>query len=225
MTEQTRTRIPAPLYAAAGAGDLAYRQLRKLPAAAAATLRAATVGGAELREKAAAGTTDLRGKVLASTADLRERAIASTVELREKTTATVKAANTTANDLRDRAAAPRSLDLDVERLRELARRNAAAFVAGAQAAQEKAIAVYAELVTRGERVIGGGILEVADTVNTDLEITADDRPATPANPAATAKAAKAPGKATRSPATAAKSAKAAKSPARTARSSRSTGTN
>lgn len=31
MTEQTKTRFPAPLYAAAGAGDLAYQQLRKLP--------------------------------------------------------------------------------------------------------------------------------------------------------------------------------------------------
>ncbi|MET8151165.1 hypothetical protein ACIBSW_05305 [Actinoplanes sp. NPDC049668] len=31
-TEQTKTRIPSPLYAAAGAGDLAYQQLRKLPA-------------------------------------------------------------------------------------------------------------------------------------------------------------------------------------------------
>ena len=32
MTEQTKTKFPAPLYAAAGAGDLAYQQLRKLPA-------------------------------------------------------------------------------------------------------------------------------------------------------------------------------------------------
>lgn len=32
MTEQTKTRIPAPLYAVAGAGDFAYEQLRKLPA-------------------------------------------------------------------------------------------------------------------------------------------------------------------------------------------------
>ncbi|WP_067508921.1 hypothetical protein [Actinoplanes sp. TFC3] len=32
MTEQTKTRIPAPLYAAAGAGDLAWQELRKLPA-------------------------------------------------------------------------------------------------------------------------------------------------------------------------------------------------
>ncbi|MDT5032366.1 MAG: hypothetical protein QOC94_2537, partial [Actinoplanes sp.] len=33
MTEQqTKTRFPAPLYAAAGVGDLAYQQLRKLPA-------------------------------------------------------------------------------------------------------------------------------------------------------------------------------------------------
>ena len=32
MTEQTKTRFPAPLYAAAGAGDYAVEQLRKLPA-------------------------------------------------------------------------------------------------------------------------------------------------------------------------------------------------
>lgn len=67
MTEQTKTRIPAPLYAAAGAGDLAYEQLRKLPTVvnhlserAAASLKAANVQAgttaAELREKAT--TTD-----------------------------------------------------------------------------------------------------------------------------------------------------------------------
>ena len=67
MTEQTKTRFPAPLYAAAGAGDLAYEQLRKLPAVinqltdrAAASLRTANqtanTKAAELREKA--GTTD-----------------------------------------------------------------------------------------------------------------------------------------------------------------------
>ena len=68
MTEQTKTRIPAPLYAAAGAGDLAYQQLRKLPAVinqlsdrAAASLRTANetanTKAAQLREKA--DTTDL----------------------------------------------------------------------------------------------------------------------------------------------------------------------
>lgn len=67
MTEQTNTRFPAPLYAAAGAGDLAYQQLRKLPAVvselserAAASLRTANEQAgskaATLREKA--GTTD-----------------------------------------------------------------------------------------------------------------------------------------------------------------------
>jgi heparin binding hemagglutinin HbhA len=70
MTEQTNTRIPAPLYAAAGAGDLAYEQLRKLPAVidelsvrvnefsgkAAASLRAANQQAGELRTKA--GTAD-----------------------------------------------------------------------------------------------------------------------------------------------------------------------
>ena len=73
MTEQTKTRIPAPLYAAAGAGDIAVEQLRKLPAVvnelserAAASLRTyneqAGTKAAELRDKAS--TTDftaLRG--------------------------------------------------------------------------------------------------------------------------------------------------------------------
>src|SRR6185295_15386950 len=68
MTEQTKTRIPAPLYAAAGAGDLAYQQLRKLPAVltelsdkAAASLKSAneqaTTRVGTLRDKAS--TTDL----------------------------------------------------------------------------------------------------------------------------------------------------------------------
>jgi ElaB/YqjD/DUF883 family membrane-anchored ribosome-binding protein len=75
MTEQTKTRFPAPLYAAAGAGDLAYQQLRKLPDVvvelsarvnelserAAASLKAANdqagTKAASLRDKAT--TTDL----------------------------------------------------------------------------------------------------------------------------------------------------------------------
>jgi hypothetical protein len=73
MTEQTKTRFPAPLYAAAGVGDLAYQQLRKLPAVvnglserAAASLRTANeqagTKATQLRERA--NTTDfdaLRG--------------------------------------------------------------------------------------------------------------------------------------------------------------------
>jgi heparin binding hemagglutinin HbhA len=67
MTEQTKTKIPSPLYAAAGAGDLAYQQLRKLPSVltelsdrAAASLKVyneqAGSRAAELRDKA--NTTD-----------------------------------------------------------------------------------------------------------------------------------------------------------------------
>jgi heparin binding hemagglutinin HbhA len=73
MTEQTNTRFPAPLYAAAGAGELAYQQLRKLPGVvselserAAASLRTANeqagTKATQIRERAA--TTDfdaLRG--------------------------------------------------------------------------------------------------------------------------------------------------------------------
>jgi heparin binding hemagglutinin HbhA len=136
MTEQSKpTRIPGPLYAAAGAGELAYQQLRKLPAVV-----------NELSGKAAAGTIDLRAKAVA----------------------TLRAANTTATSLRDRAS---TTDFDAERLRAAARRNAAALVASAQAAQERAVAFYGELVAHGEHVVGTGVVRTADAVNSDIEAT------------------------------------------------------
>ena len=78
MTEQTKTRFPAPLYAAAGAGDLAYQQLRKLPAVvtelgdrAAASLRTAN-------DTAATTATSLKSTATATDFDkLRETATAS----------------------------------------------------------------------------------------------------------------------------------------------------
>lgn len=167
MTNETKTRIPTPLYAAAGAGDLAYQQLRKLPAVV-----------TELRGRATAGTADLRGKAVTTSADLRERAAA-----------TLKSANETATDLRERAARN---EFDAERVREIARRNANAMLAGAQAAQARAAEVYHQLVVRGEKVVGGGVVQAADTVNADLEAT--DAPAavtaTPADVAAVVEAAK-----------------------------------
>jgi hypothetical protein len=113
-TKQTTRKYPAPIYAAAGAGDLAYQALRTIPARVA----------------------ELRGKT----------------------------------------AVP---EIDVERLRVVARRNAAAFRAGAQAAQEKAVEIYTDLVARGEQVVSGGaktaqtaITEVAANVETDAAKTA-----------------------------------------------------
>ena len=143
MTEQTKTRIPAPLYAAAGAGDLAYQQLRKLP----------TVLG-----------------------ELSGRAVAGGLELRERAVASLRVAETTAGALRDKANAQ-----ELEQFRENARRSTVAF---AQAAQERATAVYTELVARGERVVGTGVVEAADVVNADIEVT--EAPEVPAAPAATA---------------------------------------
>jgi heparin binding hemagglutinin HbhA len=144
MTDQQtkNTRIPAPLYAAAGAGDLAYQQLRKLP----------TVVG-----------------------ELSGRAVAGGFELREKAVASLKVANTTATSLRDKAATA-----DVEKLRDQAATNVVAF---AQAATERAAAVYTALVTHGERVVGTGVVQAADTVNADIEATEAPKPvtATPAD--------------------------------------------
>lgn len=149
MTSQPKTsRIPAPLYAAAGAGDLAYQQLRKLPA---------TVS--ELRNRVAADLSTVDG-----------------AELRQKATETWRTATATAENLRRRAAS----DLDLSRLRETATRNAAVVVASAQAAQERAVTTYGALVGHGERVVGAGVLEAADTVHTDIETTEQAPAPTPA---------------------------------------------
>jgi hypothetical protein len=110
MTTNTNTKtatrkIPTPLYAAAGAGDLAYERLRKLPA---------------------------------QVAQLRARV----EELRPAVSDVVSETN---------------LRGDLDRLRGVARRNAASFLAtaqaGAQVAQDRAFAVYTGLVARGEKVV------------------------------------------------------------------------
>ncbi|MGC4762560.1 hypothetical protein ACLQ20_06855 [Micromonospora sp. DT46] len=186
MTQPKTSRIPAPIYAAAGAGELALQQLRKLPAV----------------------VTDLGTKVVA---DLGGKAVVTGVELRQKANDTLRTANLTAEGLREKAV-PAELDLkrlreaadlnklrevadlnklreaadlnklrevaDLDRLRALATRNAAVVVAGAQAAQERAQAAYVALVARGERVVGAGVLEAAETVNADIEATgAETEPA------------------------------------------------
>ena len=144
MTDQQTksTRIPAPLYAAAGAGDLAYQQLRKLPA---------VVG------------------------EFSVRAVAGGYELRERAAAQLKVAETTATSLRDKATTT-----DLDKLRDKATANAVAF---AQAAQERAAALYTALVSHGERVVGTGVVQAADTVNADIEATEEPKPvtATPAD--------------------------------------------
>ncbi|MBO0869337.1 MAG: hypothetical protein J2P15_12300 [Micromonosporaceae bacterium] len=92
---ENRNRLPNPLYAAAGASDIAYQQLRKLPAKV-----------AELRERVSAGELDVK--------------------------------------------------LDIERLRGAARRNAHAVLTSAQAAQDRATAIYTDLVARGEQLMRSG---------------------------------------------------------------------
>ncbi|GHJ11688.1 hypothetical protein TPA0907_60550 [Micromonospora humidisoli] len=177
MTQPKTNRIPAPLYAAAGAGELAYQQLRKLPSVA-----------TELGNRVVADGT----KVVV---ELGGRAVVTGVELRQKATETFRTANLTATGLRERVAptelnldklrAELNLDklraeldldklraeLDLDRLRGAATRNAAVVVAGAQAAQERALAAYGALIARGERVVGAGVLEAAETVNADIEAT------------------------------------------------------
>ena len=76
MTDQTKTRFPAPLYAAAGAGDLAYQQLRKLPAVI-----------NELSDRAAASLRNANGTATARATLLRERANATDLDKLRSTAA------------------------------------------------------------------------------------------------------------------------------------------
>jgi heparin binding hemagglutinin HbhA len=123
MTDQTKTRFPAPLYAAAGAGDLAYQQLRKLPAV----------------------LNELSDRAAASLRTANETATTRATLLRER-------ANTA----------------DLDKLRTAA---ASSAVTIAQAAQERAVAIYTALVAHGERIVGTGVVEAADVVNADMVTT------------------------------------------------------
>jgi hypothetical protein len=78
-----RTDIPAPFYAAAGAGEMAYQKLRKLPGAAARTAgglrerfaapdRDLTVELARVRESAQRGTAAFKARA----ASVQDRAVA-----------------------------------------------------------------------------------------------------------------------------------------------------
>ncbi|MEU1605829.1 hypothetical protein [Micromonospora matsumotoense] len=179
MTQPKTNRIPAPLYAAAGAGELAFQQLRKLPTVV-----------SELGNRVVADGTKVA-------AEWGGRAVVTGVELRQKATETFRTANLTATGLRDKATPAElnldklraelnleklraeldleklrtELDLDLDKLRGAATRNAAVVLAGAQAAQERALAAYGALIARGERVVGAGVLEAAETVNADIEAT------------------------------------------------------
>lgn len=149
MSEPKTNRIPAPIYAAAGAGELAIEQLRKLPA---------VVGVLSTRV----------------VADLGGRAVLTGFELKQKATETLRTANETADLAKLREVT------DIDKLRAAATRNAALVVAGAQVAQERAFAAYGALVARGERVVGAGVLEAAETVNADIEATEAVTPASTA---------------------------------------------
>ena len=84
MTEQTKTRIPAPLYAAAGAGDLAYQQLRKLPDVVVEL--SARVN--ELSERAAASLKAANDQAGTKAASLRDKATTTDFDRLRDTAAT-----------------------------------------------------------------------------------------------------------------------------------------
>jgi heparin binding hemagglutinin HbhA len=125
-TQSANTRrYPNPLYAAAGAGDLAYQQLRQLPA------KAVEVG-------------------------VRVAALRPVV-----TTAVTT------------AVAEPAKRVDVDKLRDAALRNA-------EVLRTQAVAVYNDLVARGEKVVGGPYKELAPAGDVVPEIVASEGKPAPA---------------------------------------------
>jgi heparin binding hemagglutinin HbhA len=119
-TQSANTRrYPNPLYAAAGAGDVAYQQLRQLPAKA----------------------VELGGRVVA---------------LRPVVTEAVT-----------NAVAEPAKRVDVDKLRDAALRNA-------EVLRTQAVAVYNDLVARGEKVVGGPYKELAPAGDVVPEIVAEE---------------------------------------------------
>jgi len=151
--------LPAAVYAAAGAGDLALRGLRRLNRSAGRTVKAAAVAATDLRERA----TDLRERM----GDLRERM----TDLRER----AGGLRGRVTGLRERAAAVRPyridrvrVDAELARLRESARRGGTMLVTGAVAAQERAVAGSRRLVAHGRRVMSGTGTAVDERTATPL---------------------------------------------------------
>lgn len=129
-TQSANTRrYPNPLYAAAGAGDLAYQQLRQLPAKA----------------------VELGGRVVA---------------LRPAVTDAVTDAVTN-------VVAEPAKRVDVDKLRDAAVRNA-------EVLRIQAVAVYNDLVARGEKVVGGPYKELEPAGDIVPEIVASEGQPTPA---------------------------------------------
>jgi hypothetical protein len=135
------SEYPSAVYAAAGVGDLAYQQLRKLPAYA-DRLR---LEAEKLRERAPefrAQATDraetLRTQATGQFNAFRADAVGETGKLKAKAaefgaTASDKAAELTSK-------------VDIEKVR-------ATLVSGAQTVAERAIKLYEDLVARGEKVV------------------------------------------------------------------------
>jgi heparin binding hemagglutinin HbhA len=132
---------PSAVYAAAGFGDIAYRQLRKLPEYA-DRLRAEAEKlrerAPEFRSQATEKADGLRHQATGQFNAFRADAVGETGKLKAKAaefgaTATDKAAELTSK-------------VDIEKVR-------ATLVSGAQNVAEKAIKLYEDLVARGEKVV------------------------------------------------------------------------
>jgi heparin binding hemagglutinin HbhA len=133
-TQSANTRrIPNPLYAAAGAGDLAYQQLRQLPAKA----------------------LELRGRVVALRPVVADAVTSAVAEPAKR--------------------------VDVDRLRGEVERIGAAALRNAEVLRTQAVAVYEDLVARGEKIVGGPYKELEPAGDVVPEITASEGKPAPAS--------------------------------------------
>ena len=130
-TQSANTRrYPNPLYAAAGAGDLAYQQLRQLPAKA--------------------------------------------VELGGRVSVQIGALRPVVTDAVTSAVAEPAKRVDVDKLRGAALRNA-------EVLRTQAVAVYNDLVARGEKVVGGPYKELEPAGDVVPTVVAEEGTPAPAS--------------------------------------------
>lgn len=142
--ESGKTEYPSAVYAAAGIGDLAYQQLRKLPAYA-EQLRAEAeklrVRAPEFRTQAGQKADALRAQAGGQFSALRADATGEAGRFKARAAELGAQATDKAAELTNR--------VDIEKIR-------ASLVTAAQTVTERAMRLYEELVARGEKVVVAG---------------------------------------------------------------------
>ncbi|MGH3716983.1 MAG: hypothetical protein ACRDT4_26515 [Micromonosporaceae bacterium] len=173
-TKKSTRTYPRPVYAAAGVGELAVEQIKKLPETATklrnrVEVELKKIDVAELREKVQSEAKELPGKVQSEAKELRGKVGTEAKQLRGKVQTEVKnlrgKVQTEVEQLRGKIADVRKKGVsevrtDADKFRANAQDAVSDLVETAQkqfkAATKQATEVYDGLATRGEKLFGNG---------------------------------------------------------------------